>query len=367
MIRDAQVPRGGFFCYSDESARTGVRRVYPPPRRAYAMPNRLCERTVNGMKRLLLRTGVGIGLAAILAALILIGTTCVFGNHRFSPATCTEPETCLRCGDTRGEPLGHLCSGETCTEPSVCLRCGAVFAEPLGHDLLPATCTEPETCARCGEIFAEPLGHDVIAATYQTPAICGRCGETFGEPVASALSGRAFLELRVGEPVPYTTASYEDRDVDVTGTAEIADYRVIEGDETFPAREGYEWHVATIRLVFAGDDARKNGAQSAYTFGDRYTLDNSIAARADENGMRAFAAEWYGMRVQCRQKTGRTLENDWYDRELRLCWEEGVQVPKGYDGALLILFHARLAENASRPFPPASEILDGNALVFRMQ
>ena len=319
------------------------------------------------MKRFLLWAGVGVGAAAIIVLLVLIRATCVFGNHRFSASTCTEPETCLRCGITRGEPLGHLYSAETCTEPSVCLRCGEKHAEPLGHVWLSATCTEPETCARCEATRGEPLGHDMTDPTYQTPATCRRCGYTEGEPIAAAFSTRTFTELQIGVPVPYTTASYEDRDVDVTGTAEITAYRVIEGDETFPAREGYEWHIATVRLVFAGDDVKKNGAQSAYTFGDWYTLDNSIAAREDEAGMRPFAADWYGMRVQCLQKTGAVFENDWYDRELRFCWEEGVQVPKGYDGAVLILFHFRLAENASRLYPPASEVLTDDALVFRMK
>ena len=319
------------------------------------------------MKRILLWAGAGLAFAAAVVLIVLILSTCVFGNHVFSPATCTEPEICTRCGERRGEPLGHVYSEASCTEPSVCLRCGERHAEPLGHEWLPATCTEPEICARCGETRGEPLGHVMTEPGYQTPATCSRCGYTEGGPLTPALAGRTFRELEIGEPVPYTTASYEDRDVDVTGTAEITEYRVIDGDETFPAREGYEWHIATIRLVFSGEDAQKNGAQSAYTFGDYYILDNSVSLHEDENGMRTFAADWYGMRVQCWQKTGKTVENDWYDRELRFCWEEGVQVPKGYDGVLLILYHFRLAKDATRLYLPASEVLNDEALVFRMK
>ena len=319
------------------------------------------------MKRILLWTGAALGAAAIIVLLVLIKTTCVFENHEFTAATCTEPEICSRCGETRGEPLGHVYSTETCTEPSVCTRCGELHAEPLGHVFLPATCTESETCARCGETRGEPLGHDLSDPTYQTPATCTRCGETFGEPLTPALSGRTLHELEVGEPAPYTTASYEDRDVDVTGTAEITDYRVIEGDEIFPAREGYEWHIATVRLVFSGDDAKKNGAQAAWTYGDYYVTDDSMATSEDENGLRPFAADWYGRRVQCWQKTGATLENDWYDDVLRFCWDEGVLVPKGYDGVLLIFYHYRLAADATRLYLPASSVLDENALVFRMK
>lgn len=319
------------------------------------------------MKRFLLWTGVVIGAAAIAVLVILIRSTCIFGNHVFTPATCTEPEICTRCGESRGEPLGHVFSSATCTEPSVCLRCGEHHADALGHEWLPATCTEPEICARCEETRGEPLGHVMTEATYQTPAACTRCGYTEGAPLAPALAGQTYREMRIGEPVPYTTASYEDYDVDVTGTAEITDCRVIDGDEIFPAREGYEWRIATIRLVFAGEDAQKYGAQSAYTFGDYYILDDAISLAEDENGMRTFAADWYGMRVQCWQKTGATLENDWYDRELHFTWEEGVQVPKGYDGVLLILYHFILAKDATRLYLPASEVLNDEALVFRMK
>lgn len=318
------------------------------------------------MKRILLWTGVGLVAAAIAVLIVLMQCTCVFGNHTFTAATCTEPETCTRCGMTQGEPLGHVYSDPTCTEREICMRCGERSGEPLGHVFLPATCTAPETCARCNATQGEPLGHVWTAATYQSPATCTRCGETDGDPLKAACADLPLHELAVGVPVPYTTASYEDYAIDVTGTAEIVDYAVIDGDETFPAREGYEWHIATVRLVFDGDDARQNGMQSAVTFGDYYLLDDSLAIGEDENGMRPFVADWQGYRVQCWQKTGPNEEADWYDRELRFTWKEGVLVPKGYDGVLLILYNYRLAAYATRLYLPASEVLDENALVFRM-
>ena len=293
------------------------------------------------MKRVVLWICVGVAAAAIAVLIALLLTTCVFENHRYTEATCTEPETCLRCGGHRGEPKGH--------------------------DFLPATCTEPEICARCGERRGEPLGHLFSTATHQNAATCVRCGFVEGDPVAADCEGMTLQWMEVGTPYPYTTASYEDYDVDVTGTAEIVDYAVIDGDETFPAREGYEWHIATVRLVFSGDDAKKNGAQAAWTYGDFYILDDGMAAREGENGLRPFAADWYGMRVQCWQKTGPYTEADWYDRELRFCWQEGVLVPKGYDGVLLILYNYRLAKDATRLYLPASAVLDDAVPVFRMK
>ncbi len=319
------------------------------------------------MKRILLWTGVGLTAAAIVTVAVLILCTCVFGNHTYTSATCTAPEICTRCGATRGEPLGHIYSDPTCTEREICARCGERSGEPLGHVWLPAACTEPETCARCGMTRGEPLGHDLTEANYQTPATCRRCGDVFGEPLPAALKDRTLNEMQVGVPVPYTTASYEDYDVDVTGTAEIVDYTVTPGNDAFPAREGYEWHIATVQLVFGGEDAQKNGMLSAHTFGDWYLLDDSMAATEDENGLRPFMCDWHGMRVQCWQKTGPNEEADWYDRELRFRWKEGVLVPEGYDGVLLILYHYRLAAHATHLYLPASEVLDEHALVFRMQ
>ncbi len=267
------------------------------------------------MKRIVLWIGVGVTAAAIAALVALLLLTCVFGNHEFAPATCTEPETCTRCGERRGEPLGH--------------------------------------------IFTE--------ATHQNAPTCIRCGYTEGEAVPADCAGLPLTYMEVGTPYPYTTASYEDHDVDVTGTAEILDHRVIAGDDVFPAREGYEWHVVTVRLVFSGEDAQKNGMQSAMTYGDYYTTDAEVGTTVDENGLRPFVAEFYGTRVQCWQKTCPDEEAGWYGHELRFTWKEGVLVPCGYDGTLLIFYHYRLARDADRLFPAADRVLDENALVFRFR
>lgn len=341
------------------------------------------------MKRILFWSCGGLAAAAIVAALLLF--TCVFGNHTYRAATCTEPEICTRCGKTRGEPLGHDDAAATCETPAVCRRCGAVLSEPLGHEFLPADCVIPETCARCritrgeplGHVFApadctvpeictrcgitrgEPLGHDMTAPTFQTPAVCTRCGFVGSGTLPPALLGRTLNELAVGVPAPYTTAGYEDRDVDVTGTVEIADYTVMDGDADFPPREGYEWHIATVRIAFVGDDAKSNGALNAWTYGDYYLGDCAMTA-ADENGLRAFPVDRYGVRVTCWQKTGPAIESDWYDRALRFTWREGVLVPKGYDGVLLIFCNYRLMKDAPG-VTPASEVLDEATPVFRMK
>lgn len=44
-------------------------------------------------------------------------------SHKYSDATCTEPQTCDKCGATNGSALGHTTSTGTCT------RCGVSFSK----------------------------------------------------------------------------------------------------------------------------------------------------------------------------------------------------------------------------------------------
>ena len=123
------------------------------------------------------KSPIGWIIAAAVAALLAVG---FFTVHFWSPATCTEPETCRICHKTRGAALGHDWIDATCTEPKVCAVCGEEQGEALGHTWQAATCTEPKVCTVCGEVEGDALGHDWQAATYDAPKTCSRCGETDG-------------------------------------------------------------------------------------------------------------------------------------------------------------------------------------------
>lgn len=116
----------------------------------------------------------------ILAAAFL--SACGGHVHQFTPATCTEPEICSDCGETRGEPLGHDWQPATCTTPETCSRCGETRGIPVDHDILyteiqAPTCTDPgigeqrcQTCDFVHTIELPPAGH--TKTIY-----CERCGE----------------------------------------------------------------------------------------------------------------------------------------------------------------------------------------------
>lgn len=134
------------------------------------------------------------GAWVIAVAVILIGTVygiygyshCWFG-HVWGATTCTEPETCMRCGSVRGKALGHTWQAATCTEPATCMRCGAVSGKALGHSWLAATCTKPNTCETCGATSGIALGHQWTEATYDAPKTCSVCGLTEGRALKSEL------------------------------------------------------------------------------------------------------------------------------------------------------------------------------------
>lgn len=65
-------------------------------------------------------------VASGIAVMLLIGLTGCAHQHEFSSATCTEPKTCVSCGETEGTPLGHT------VEIGTCERCG----EQQNYDLV---------------------------------------------------------------------------------------------------------------------------------------------------------------------------------------------------------------------------------------
>lgn len=120
-------------------------------------------------------------------AILFLLPQCFFG-HEWSEATCVEPETCTRCGDTIGKALGHKWSEATCTEPEICTICGTVGKEAPGHKWSEATCLSLSTCSVCGETQGKLAGHKWKNATCSSPKICSICKKTEGQPLEHSWS-----------------------------------------------------------------------------------------------------------------------------------------------------------------------------------
>ncbi len=132
----------------------------------------------------------------VVCLLLLLFCTLFAGchTHNWSEATCTKPKTCIDCGDTEGEPLGHLWSDATCTTPKTCSRCGATEGEALGHDWKDATCTEAKTCSRCGVAKGDALGHNWESATCTEAKTCSRCGLKEGKALGHKVEEWAVIK-----------------------------------------------------------------------------------------------------------------------------------------------------------------------------
>lgn len=108
------------------------------------------------------------------------------------------------------------------------------------HEWAEATCTQPETCTLCGETKGTPLGHDVQnwATTKEATCseegmregVCARCGETICERVAVIAHTPGDWEITKESTVNSSgtiTAGTEEQKCTVCGkTLDTRDYKI---------------------------------------------------------------------------------------------------------------------------------------------
>lgn len=281
-----------------------------------------------------MRKKIVIGMLTV--SLVFMVTGCCL-SHDWQEATCTEPKTCSKCGETEGEALGHTWVEATCTEPKTCSKCKETEGEALGHTLSEATYWEAAVCSVCGETVG-----DVLTPAFEELGIKGQfmeVGKTYdyntlcvsrynyeealidGFKEAMGVEGDyanltdffmegAFADedyfLFDGEPVVTTEenlirlfsetygltgnfenltevfmAAYENEGIDLdartTAQATVTDYQVFDSDETHEAKEGYEWKTVEIEVVFSDENAQNYGSYLRYNHDDYYQKD-------EENG-----------------------------------------------------------------------------------
>ncbi len=304
---------------------------------------------------------------------------CMVAGHEWAEATCTDAKTCTRCGLTEGKKLGHDYSEATCTKGKICKRCNKEEGSSLGHDYEEATCTAGEICRRCNNETGDPLGHAYNDATCETPMTCVRCGvidgyalghswdkisssdpdicyikvcslcgETNGEighhfvggdywftpqycsncnKQGTLLTAAMANEQLAEQNVNYTisVASKNDSSNNKNINAEYTDYAVgsrnpgVELERQLDYREGYEWRIATVQVVWYEDDM-----DIGYSFSDYYTgafyqknRNYTITYTDKDQSIEVFAEFWL---------SGRAL----YVKAV-------ANVPVGYDGIVFRL------------------------------
>ena len=182
-------------------------------------------------------------VAFLLCGAVLLLTACSH-EHIWKEATCTEPATCEKCGETDGEPLGHQWIEATCAEPKTCSACGETEGEALGHCWVDATCTKPKTCSVGGETEGKKLGHDWAEATHESPKTCKRCGETRGEPLLFEVPSGLTTDYRFGEFDTFNSHASDNGLVDTmiwfNGT-----YEAVSSLELSDVKQGLQAYIAT--------------------------------------------------------------------------------------------------------------------------
>lgn len=227
-------------------------------------------------------------------------------SHEWKEATCSEPKTCTKCGETEGEALGHT--------------------------WVDATCAEAKHCSVCGETEGEPLEHTLTEANYQQPATCEICGETVGEPLQAYYEENGFVcDAQLNTAYPYTVPCKNNSNYTTTGTVTVSDYDVFSLDETHEALEGYEWQAFTITYFFDDENAWNYGMHGFGFYIDDYYVDYDCD-EWDEN----FTLNYYGVDyTECMYESPETLQEGWIDDVYTMQVRLYVRCPEGYDGWVL--------------------------------
>ena len=109
----------------------------------------------------------------LVLAFMLVLTGCCFHGEWYA-ATCTDPKTCVECGETEGEALGHTWTEADCTTAKTCQTCHLTEGDALGHAWKDATTEPPKTCATCGETEGERIITDERFTTAATADLQGK-------------------------------------------------------------------------------------------------------------------------------------------------------------------------------------------------
>lgn len=248
----------------------------------------------------------------------------------------------------------------------------------LGHEWTEADCTKAKSCSICGETEGEPLGHTLTEADYQFPATCTLCGETEGEPLTpSFVLNHLECIAEEGKTYDYTTVCSDSTEY-TTAKLVFSDYRIFEGDETHPAKDGYEWRTIHATITFNDRNAWTYGCSVAYLTSDYYRFDPD-AQWEEAKGIAAednFSIVWNGEEYSECMSISDGGFGDWeshyvgpatdgfggrYEFTLSFDAQWAFRVPVGYDGMVLGFYDYAILERQS------TRESRENAIMFRLK
>lgn len=256
----------------------------------------------------------------------------------------------------------HEWQGANCTQPSTCIECGETQGEALGHTWQEADCTQPSTCVTCRETQGEALGHTWQEADYFSPQICLTCGAEQGEPLQPSFEAHGLVaNVRVGETYDYVTSCSTDVTKTTVGKVTFSNYRIFEDT----LLEGYEWRAVHMEIAFSDENAQNYGMKLGYAHEDYYdteTWDESY----DEKGGNAklYTIRYGGVDyTECKSIFSDSGYSGWVDGVNTLTCEVFAVVPAGYDGMMICLRNGGTERKAGESI---YDVADENTLFFRL-
>lgn len=286
-----------------------------------------------------------IALLTVLILCVLLFTGCGC-KHEWKDATCDEPMTCQKCGETEGENLDHI--------------------------WLDANCEEPVTCSLCGKTRGEALGHTWMDATYEAPQTCATCGKTQGEALVPDFEAKNILPTYIEPDVTYEyhTSTYpgnSDTPYQTVGDITVSNYRCFEGDETHPAEAGYLWYAIDLTFRFHDLNARN------YGWSTRIVMDNYYDILYWDEGEQeleipsvsfatSFPVLFNSQEYTCLIYRENDVQYPWVNHEKFYTCTYYVRCPVDYDGVLLSFMDAYEEWPEDRR---SSDLYTQNTLTFR--
>lgn len=230
------------------------------------------------------------------------------------------------------------------------------------HEWQEADCTQPSTCIECGETQGEALGHTWQEADYFSPQICLTCGAEQGEPLQPSFEAHGLAaNVRLGETYDYVTSCSADVSKTTVGKVTFSNYRIFEDT----LLEGYEWRAVHMEIAFSDENAQNYGMKLGYAHEDYYdteTWDESY----DEKGENAklYTIRYGGVDyTECKSIFSDSGYSGWVDGVNTLQCEVFAVVPVGYDGMMICLRNGGTERKAGESI---YNVMDEDTLFFRL-
>lgn len=241
----------------------------------------------------------------------------------------------------------------------------------ISHDWQDATCTQPQTCSKCGKTTGEPLGHEEQGeANYQSGPICSRCGEELGDKLQGDFESRGYVISELGTNVPYITVTQNG--YETIGEVALTECEVSETGPHGESVEGYEWLHTTLYFRFMDESAKNDGVKWHVSAEDYYTCkqhDDSLTILMDdpENNyiFKQYTVNYNGVDYDQCTYSSQFVNNGWgEDEAYTASYTYDFCVPVGYDGTVIAVYSgATTWEDGQYIY----DVADDNTIFFKVR